>query len=185
MTLKIYRAIKTNVITQKFGENKNPIYKQVGMLGHEGIDFLSYDKEPLYFDCNVKGTVIAICTDINLGYGITIITETDNSIFKHRYWHLKDFNVKINQVVESGDLIGWCDNTGNSTGTHLHRDIKEQILRSGVFNNKYQDNKYFGAISMDDYFVNMFILDLMDNLKQQVSVITKIIGLVKILIGQK
>lgn len=42
----------------------------------------------------------------------------------HRFGHLKDMEVKVGDYVKVGDLIGHVGNTGNSTGAHLHYDVR-------------------------------------------------------------
>ena len=39
------------------------------------------------------------------------------------YMHLKDIAVEPGQLVFYGDVLGHVDNTGNSTGSHLHYQI--------------------------------------------------------------
>ena len=51
--------------------------------------------------------------------------ETD---WKAAYFHLRDVAVHPGQLVGRNDVLGWIDNTGNSTGPHLHY----QINGSGV-----------------------------------------------------
>jgi murein DD-endopeptidase MepM/ murein hydrolase activator NlpD len=39
------------------------------------------------------------------------------------FMHLYAVNVSEDEIIERGDLIGWVDSTGNSTGHHLHYQI--------------------------------------------------------------
>ena len=179
MNLKVFRAIKTNICTQGFYENANPYYKQVGMSSHGGWDWAAREGEPVYFDCVGKGFVLNTEIDTAGGLGVNIITENDEGIFKHRYWHLKKFNVVAGQEISVGHLIGWCDNTGMSTGTHLHRDTKEMIKDGGAYKIKNPNNGTFGTIDYSKYFINTFVGDVVANWKSQVSIIGKLIDLYK------
>lgn len=40
------------------------------------------------------------------------------------YKHLSKLAVKVGQHVNAGDLIGYSGNTGNTTGPHLHFDLR-------------------------------------------------------------
>jgi murein DD-endopeptidase MepM/ murein hydrolase activator NlpD len=178
--MKIFRAIKTNFITQGFYENLIPIYQEWGLKYHGGVDFLANDNEPIYFDCSIAGFVLNTEIDNNGGLGINIITENEDGIFKHRYWHLKSFKVKAGDKVESGDLLGYADNTGYSTGTHLHRDVKEMVKNeNGSYKIKYPDNGTYGTIDFTKWFTNMFIKEYINNLNSQISIYQKIIELFK------
>jgi len=44
--------------------------------------------------------------------------------WKAVYMHLQDVTVQPGQIVRRGDVIGHVDNTGNSTGPHLHYQIE-------------------------------------------------------------
>lgn len=191
--MKIYRAISLNARTQGFGrENTNPdvlsIYEGMGMLGHNGWDWLAPTDSGLYFDCDINGIVTNVSEDSNGGRGIKIRTEDKDGIFQHRYWHLREANVRKGQIVETGDLIGWNDSTGKSTGPHLHRDLKPLTkIADGIYKNTYQNNGYFGAIEMAPYFQSIFVVDLMNNLKKKVGILAvlvsaygKLIGLLKV-----
>ena len=178
----IYRSIKTNHITQGFGrENTHdsllPLYAGWGMKGHNGIDWLAKDGEPIYWDCfDCEGLVVKLSLEPNEGLGVVVRTEDKDGIFQHRFWHLKDINCKVGQILDSGTLIGHANSTGHSTGTHLHRDLKP-------LNKDYKltdpQNGYRGAISMDKYFKNIYIKAYVNNLKGQIGILKRIIKLIK------
>jgi len=43
-----------------------------------------------------------------------------------RYAHLqKKSRLPVGRLVKSGDLLGYCNNTGVSTGAHLHFEVRE------------------------------------------------------------
>ena len=113
--------IKKVYITQKWGVNEET-YKRFGFKGHNGIDFRLFDTNGnrattclLYAPHD--GVVKERRSDPD-GYGnyLKIESDTEGSILGH----LKEFKVNINKIVKEGDLIGICDNTGWSTGPHLH-----------------------------------------------------------------
>jgi len=49
---------------------------------------------------------------IDHGYGYTTF-----------YAHLSKFNIKSNQQIKRGDIIGYSGRTGRSTGSHLHYEV--------------------------------------------------------------
>lgn len=190
--LVIYRPVKTNLITQKFGRDNTapsmlPLYNSMGMLGHNGIDMATYEGERLYFPCNVKGLVIGIHTDRYGGIGIDILTETVEGLMKHRFWHLRSLSeiyVKVGDIVETGDLIAITNNTGKSTGNHVHYGMKPQIEKEGKFSNAFQTNGYFGAIDQEKYIRNIYVVDYMEILNGQATVLKKMIYLIKLFLTQ-
>lgn len=57
------------------------------------------------------------------GYGNLVTLAHDGGIVT-RYGHLESFSVQPGQRVVAGDKIGAVGSTGNSTGPHLHFEVK-------------------------------------------------------------
>ncbi|MEU8244071.1 M23 family metallopeptidase [Actinoplanes missouriensis] len=57
------------------------------------------------------------------GYG-NLVTITHAGGVETRYAHLERFTVAPGQRVTAGDTIGYSGSTGNSTGPHLHFEVK-------------------------------------------------------------
>lgn len=168
--MKIYVAIKDSMLGQPFDAFPWMLeaYNKFGMTNHGGYDWGAKMGDPIYYDCDIDGYVLNTEIDNSGGLGVNIITESPEGIFKHRYWHLKDFFVKAGDKISMGECIGWADNTGFSTGTHLHRDIKEMVRdQYGNLSIKDRDNGTFGTIRWDNWFVYKFVLDMVDQTKKQ------------------
>lgn len=109
-------------VTQKFGER--PLaYKKYGMNGHNGVDFRTrFWDSPLgkrFVLAAAAGEVIEIGTGRISGYGIFIrLRHSDGS--QTVYGHLDRAFVFLGQLLDEGNIMGITDNTGDSTGAHLH-----------------------------------------------------------------
>ncbi|RJR09981.1 M23 family metallopeptidase [Candidatus Parcubacteria bacterium] len=69
------------------------------------------------------GTVSTVRNDAT-GYGTHVrIQHTEG--YLTIYGHLMDFNVRVGDKVKAGQVIGRSDNTGNSTGPHLHFELRK------------------------------------------------------------
>jgi murein DD-endopeptidase MepM/ murein hydrolase activator NlpD len=56
-------------------------------------------------------------------YGNAIVIKHGNGLYT-QYAHLSRVDVKVGQVVTTGQHIGLSGNTGNSTGPHLHFEVR-------------------------------------------------------------
>lgn len=91
------------------------IYAQYGLRGHNGLDYgLPTGTKVL---APHSGKVIEAFNDPN-GYGNYI--KIENSVEGSVLAHLQSFAVSLGQEIKEGQLIGISNNTGNSTGPHLH-----------------------------------------------------------------
>jgi hypothetical protein len=109
-------------ITQLFGENPD-LYKKWGFPGHNGIDYGIANGTPI---SAAAGGTIALVGFENGGYGNYIkISHVDGSkTFYTYYAHLASAAVSAGQKVKTGTVIGYSNNTGASTGPHLHFGLK-------------------------------------------------------------
>jgi murein DD-endopeptidase MepM/ murein hydrolase activator NlpD len=58
------------------------------------------------------------------GYGNLVILRHGDNLYSG-YAHLSQANVRKGESIKSGQNIGVCGSTGNSTGPHLHFEIKQ------------------------------------------------------------
>ena len=86
---------------------------------HYGSDFAAPHGTPIYATADGVITKAGWAT----GYGRLIKIKHDFGI-ETRYAHLSKIRVKVGQKVSRGDRIGDMGNTGRSTGTHLHYEIR-------------------------------------------------------------
>jgi murein DD-endopeptidase MepM/ murein hydrolase activator NlpD len=61
------------------------------------------------------------------GYGNLVIVE--NGPYRTYYAHLSSIPVSIGQDVSSGTVIGLSGSTGNSTGPHVHYEIRKNQVQ--------------------------------------------------------
>jgi len=132
--------VKDILVTQPFGVNYLNFYKDWGLKGHNGTDLSTTRGADCYATHN--GIVTWAGEDSDGGISVTLWNTANG--FKTIYYHLQDVTVKVNDLIEGGQLIGHCDNTGKyTTGDHLHLGLKEVDNGGSTVN---YDNGYKGAI---------------------------------------
>jgi murein DD-endopeptidase MepM/ murein hydrolase activator NlpD len=86
---------------------------------HEGTDFAIPSGTPVYAPAD---GVVVVAETLTVR-GNAVVIDHGWGIFSGLY-HLKSFSVTVGQLVHQGDLVALSDNTGLSTGAHLHWDIR-------------------------------------------------------------
>ena len=125
--LLVYRPCDTERITQYFAANPDD-YKQFGLPGHEGVDYGVSLGFPYY--AAQAGTVVWASNltgsgDLsNYGWHVYLEHDVDGIKFHTLYAHAhQDLPVKVDDVVNAGNIVGYSGNSGISTGPHLHFGI--------------------------------------------------------------
>ncbi len=103
--------------TSGFGMRRDP--KGAGMRMHEGTDMAGAYGTAIY--ATADGTVTF--AGWHAGYGRHIKIQHANGIMT-TYSHLSQIRVDVGQRVSRGDRIGDMGNSGRSTGTHLHYEVR-------------------------------------------------------------
>lgn len=157
--LQLQFPLKYWSVNQHFGENANPYYAQLGLKGHNGMDLYAPDGTPVY--AAHDGTVTFAGEDGSAGLGVVIRTDKEyaygdgKAFYKTIYWHLKKGSIVVHasQKVKAGDLLAQADNTGMSTGSHLHFGLKPVYQGENDWSwwNAEQNNGYAGAIDPEPY----------------------------------
>lgn len=80
-----------------------------------------------------SGYVIASRTGWNSGYGTMVMIDHGNG-YVTLYAHLNSIFVRQGENVSKGQQIGTVGNTGNSTGPHLHFEVRYQGVPRNPFN---------------------------------------------------
>lgn len=189
----LYYPIQPFHINQAFGLNPQT-YSQFGLKGHNGLDLRAFHGQPVYaahdgiafFESdNSGGEGVVIVSDEKIPYDAArICFSTDQTMrkvnYKTIYWHLCDeikdpkfkspvllyqrANKGQGMPVKAGDIIGYADNTGFSTGDHLHFGLKPVVSgpntpSDGTDDANYQNvsqlNGFLGAIDPAPYFTTI------------------------------
>lgn len=91
-----------------------------GAYGHTGIDIAANLGTPVY--AAADGVVVKAQTGYT-GYGKLIVIQNNDGYITY-YAHLNYIGVSVGQTVHQGEFIGEVGSTGNSTGPHLHFEVR-------------------------------------------------------------
>ena len=91
--------------------------------GHNGIDIDGICNLSAAIASATSGTVISAVTSTFNGYGLYVDVQSPDGIVT-RYAHLSSVHVSIGQQVSQGQTLGIIGRTGNSTGIHLHFEVR-------------------------------------------------------------
>ena len=87
---------------------------------HPGVDFAVPTGSPVYA---VDAGLVIFAGWSDLGYGNTIVIDHGNG-YKTLYAHLSQVSEYCGAVVTAGKVIGLSGSTGNSSGPHLHFEVR-------------------------------------------------------------
>ena len=108
---KYYSHPFKGTVTSRFGYRKSRFHYGID------IDLITGDQVMCAFD----GMVRVVRYD--KGYGNVVVIRNDNGL-ETVYAHLLKALVDTNQLVKAGEVIGFGGNTGRSSGSHLHFEVR-------------------------------------------------------------
>ena len=122
-----------------YGMRSDPFTKVRKM--HWGMDFTAPRGTPIY----ASGNGIVVRADASAtGYGKHIRIDHGYG-YVSLYAHLYKYNVRKNQKVKRGDLIGFVGSTGRSEAPHLHYEIFKDEQRINPI------NFYYGSLTAEEF----------------------------------
>ncbi|PNQ73851.1 peptidase M23 [Hanstruepera neustonica] len=122
-----------------YGMRNDPFTKIRKM--HWGMDFTAPRGTPVY----ASGDGVVTRADSNSsGYGKHIRIDHGYG-YVSLYAHLYKYNVRKNQKVKRGDLIGFVGSSGRSEAPHLHYEIFKDEQRINPI------NFYYGSLSPQEF----------------------------------
>lgn len=86
---------------------------------HTGLDFAAPIGTPIH--AVAGGVVTEVGYDGAYGNKTVVTLEDGTEIW---YCHQNSLAVNVGDVLRSGDLVGYVGNTGNTTGPHLHLEVR-------------------------------------------------------------
>jgi murein DD-endopeptidase MepM/ murein hydrolase activator NlpD len=105
-------------LTSGYGMRVNPVTGNLRF--HEGVDLAAPAGTEVYAAAN--GIVTEVGADPI--YGNYVVIRHDGN-WASLYGHLQKAAVTLRMNVKSGMLIGWVGSTGQSTGPHLHFELRQ------------------------------------------------------------
>ena len=109
-------------ISQPFGPSKLWVEPAYGGYPHfhTGIDLVEPFASPIYA---ADDGVVALVGNTSSGYGNYVVIAHSGGL-DTLYGHLSTALVKVGQSVTQGQVVGLEGSTGNSTGPHLHFELR-------------------------------------------------------------
>lgn len=112
--LKFGYPIRNNyTVTSRYG------WRRSGF--HTGIDYATAYGAPIY----AAEDGVVTCSQWSGNYGYLVKIQHAGN-FETRYAHCSRFAVSVGDEVKKGEVIAYVGSTGNSTGPHVHLEIRYQ-----------------------------------------------------------
>jgi len=110
--------LRTYRLTSSFGMRQNPVTGN--MRVHQGLDLAA----PMGTEVYAAGDGIVTEIGDDPVYGNYIVIKHGGG-WASLYGHLQRVGAVLQSSVKSGMIIGWVGSTGQSTGPHLHFELRQ------------------------------------------------------------
>lgn len=104
-------------LTSGFGWRAHPI--RGGMRAHAGVDLAAPYGSPIV----ATGNGVVGAAGWSGGYGLLVAISHGDGV-QTRYGHMSRLAVAPGQQVSRGEVIGYVGSTGQSTGPHVHYEVR-------------------------------------------------------------
>jgi len=111
--------LDTGQVTDWFGGYVTSEFRDPARPHHSGVDIGLPTGTPI--PTTMEGTVVFAGWS-PVGYGNLVVVE--NGPWRTYYAHLSVVGVQVGQKVQRGETVGLSGSTGNSTGPHLHYEVR-------------------------------------------------------------
>lgn len=151
------RVLKTGVnqITQNYQAHYNKVKSGNGWA--IGTDIVKKPAQCDYITAHSDGKVIKVVNYMDgtncqldkegMGYGNYVMIEHENKVVT-LYAHMTKVSANEGQKITKGTVIGFMGNTGNSSGAHLHFEIRKYTVTPTT---ALHDNKKFAFLNPEPY----------------------------------
>jgi len=106
------------MVTSPYGERMHPIIGEEAF--HRGVDLRAHYGSPILAPAD--GVVLYIGSKTTYGNMVVVLHGGGIATV---YGHLWKFAVRPYERVQKGQLLGYTGNTGFSTGSHLHFEVRQ------------------------------------------------------------
>lgn len=138
-------------LTSPYGWRNHPVYGERRF--HTGVDLVKAHQSPIY--AFTAGEVL-FASEGKTGSGFggygNVVAIRDSKGSLHCYCHLDSCLVKVGLKVKRGDAIGRQGNTGVSTGSHLHYEIRRKSSPQFGYENNRENNCYEPTQYLIDFY---------------------------------
>jgi len=121
-TARPFRPVEEGNLSSAFGYRIHPITGEEGV--HTGMDIAAEEGEPIA--AAFYGTVIE--TGESRGYGKYVVMEHAGGL-RTLYAHCSEVAAEEDMVLRPGEVIAYVGSTGNSTGPHVHFEVRLNGMR--------------------------------------------------------
>lgn len=90
---------------------------------HKGLDLWNQEESKALIYAARKGVVVEAGANRG-GYGYIVILDHGDGLHTY-YAHMRKILVNVGQEIDHGQILGYMGRTGDSTGYHLHFEVRQ------------------------------------------------------------
>ena len=116
----------TSTLTSGYGYRSDPFTGEQSF--HGGIDLACPEGTPVLAAADGIVSYVNASDPWGYGYGYHVVIEHEKGL-STLYGHCSAVSVTSGQAVKAGEVIAYVGSTGNSTGNHLHFEVRRNGAR--------------------------------------------------------